>query len=221
MADAQSTEAGAGAGSLSGWAQGSSKGSAADTAALEDAIKSADVVFFDDPFCPYCRRAELALKTEGIDFTLFPIAEHRDALEAKTGKTSAPSVWVKGTFIGGCNDGTEPWHGVMPCIKSGKIKELLEVAESESALKETEPESTAVAVVDSAIKSADVVFFDDPFCPYCRRAELALKTEGIDFTLFPIAEHREALEAKTGKTSAPSVWVKGPFIGGCNDGTEP
>merc|ERR1719277_704578 len=138
MADAQSTEAGAGAGSLSGWAQGSSKGSAADTAALQDAIKSADVVFFDDPFCPYCHRAELALKTEGIDFTLFPIAEHRDALEAKTGKTSAPSVWVKGTFIGGCNDGTEPWHGVMPCIKSGKIKELLGVAESENVLKQAE-----------------------------------------------------------------------------------
>jgi len=95
-------------------------------AALEDAIRSADVVFFDDPACPYCRKAEVALRAEGIDFTLLPIAEHREALEAKTRKTSAPSVWVKGTYIGGCNDGTEPWHGVRPCIESGLIKELLE-----------------------------------------------------------------------------------------------
>mmetsp|Transcript_92186 Transcript_92186/g.231862 ORF Transcript_92186/g.231862 Transcript_92186/m.231862 type:complete len:98 (+) Transcript_92186:99-392(+) len=92
---------------------------------LEKAIASADVVFFDMAGCPFCRMAEEALTAKGIAFQKLPIAGFKPALIEKTGKSSAPSVWIKGTYVGGCNDGTEPWHGVKPMLASGKFEEML------------------------------------------------------------------------------------------------
>jgi len=91
----------------------------------QDIINSEPVVFFDMASCPFCRAAESALNEAGIAFKKVPIADHKATLKTMTGKTSAPSVWVKGTYVGGCNDGTEAWHGVKPMIKSGKFKEML------------------------------------------------------------------------------------------------
>jgi len=63
--------------------------------------------------------------TNGIKYKKIAIAEYKPELKERTGKTSAPSVWIKGTYVGGCNDGTEPWHGVVPMLKNGKFKEML------------------------------------------------------------------------------------------------
>ena len=41
---------------------------------------------------------------------------------------SAPSVWIKGEYVGGCNDGTKPWHGVLPLLSNGKFKQMLAAA---------------------------------------------------------------------------------------------
>ena len=90
------------------------------------AIASGDLVFFDLASCPFCRKAERALKEAGIEFKKLPISEYKAELRARTGKGSAPHVWVKGTYVGGCNDGTESWHGVLPMLQNGKLKEMLE-----------------------------------------------------------------------------------------------
>ena len=92
---------------------------------LADAVASADVVFFDKPGCPYCVQAKTALHGEQIDYKLLQIAEYRAALKEQTGKTSAPSVWIKGTYVGGCNDGTLPWHGVRPMLANGLFRKML------------------------------------------------------------------------------------------------
>eukprot|EP00308_Calcidiscus_leptoporus_P003359 CAMPEP_0119354472 /NCGR_PEP_ID=MMETSP1334-20130426/3469_1 /TAXON_ID=127549 /ORGANISM="Calcidiscus leptoporus, Strain RCC1130" /LENGTH=97 /DNA_ID=CAMNT_0007368037 /DNA_START=15 /DNA_END=308 /DNA_ORIENTATION=+ len=92
---------------------------------VEALIGTHNVVFFDSPSCPYCRKAEAALRQADIEFTKVPIDPYRAALKDMTGKTSAPSVWIKGTYVGGCNDGTEPWHGVLPMLANGKFKEFL------------------------------------------------------------------------------------------------
>ena len=56
------------------------------------------------------RAAEAALQEAGIEFLKIPIdPDYRPALKELTGKGSAPSVWIKGTYVGGCNDGIEPW----------------------------------------------------------------------------------------------------------------
>ena len=62
----------------------------------------------------------------GIDFKMVNIdPEYRPQLKQITGKSSAPSVWIKGTYVGGCNDGTLPWHGVRPMLANGKFREML------------------------------------------------------------------------------------------------
>ena len=92
---------------------------------LSSVVASADVVFFDSPGCPYCARAQTALSSAGISFRKVPISAYRQELHSATGKTSAPSVWVKGTYVGGCNDGTERWHGVLPLLRSGEFQKML------------------------------------------------------------------------------------------------
>ncbi|KAL1521921.1 hypothetical protein AB1Y20_021570 [Prymnesium parvum] len=93
---------------------------------MQPILDSATVVFFDQPTCPYCRAAEAALNEAGVPFKKVPIdPEWRPILRKVTGKNSAPSVWIKGTYVGGCNDGIEPWHGVKPMLMSGKFQEMM------------------------------------------------------------------------------------------------
>ena len=64
--------------------------------------------------CPYCSKAVTALGAAGVEYTAIErTQEMANALLAKTGTTSVPSTWVKGTFVGGCNDGPEDWMGVL------------------------------------------------------------------------------------------------------------
>eukprot|EP00427_Karlodinium_veneficum_P023764 CAMPEP_0169117472 /NCGR_PEP_ID=MMETSP1015-20121227/30478_1 /TAXON_ID=342587 /ORGANISM="Karlodinium micrum, Strain CCMP2283" /LENGTH=175 /DNA_ID=CAMNT_0009180161 /DNA_START=61 /DNA_END=588 /DNA_ORIENTATION=+ len=95
------------------------------SAELEEMLSSADVVFFDMATCPFCAKARGALKDAGIDFKLVPIAEYKPALIAATGKSSAPSVWIKGKYVGGCNDGPEDWQGVLPMLKNGLFEKMM------------------------------------------------------------------------------------------------
>merc|ERR1712113_506512 len=77
---------------------------------------------FDQPGCPFCAKAESSLSGKGVDFTKLNIAEFRDELKNRTGKTSAPSVWVRGQYVGGCNDGPEKWQGVRPLLEKGFLQ---------------------------------------------------------------------------------------------------
>lgn len=93
---------------------------------IDDVISSNDVVVFSSAGCPYCAQAIQALQDAGIEHVeVFRSAQMANELLTKTGKSSVPSVWVKGSYIGGCNDGPQSWMGVVPCIKSGKMMELL------------------------------------------------------------------------------------------------
>eukprot|EP00928_Gymnodinium_smaydae_P069116 TRINITY_DN5249_c0_g1_i4.p1 TRINITY_DN5249_c0_g1~~TRINITY_DN5249_c0_g1_i4.p1 ORF type:complete len:152 (-),score=43.37 TRINITY_DN5249_c0_g1_i4:72-527(-) len=84
--------------------------------ALQQAIDSHDVVMF----------AEVALQKAKVDYKKVEVTpDYKSALIARTGKGSVPSVWIKGEYVGGCNDGTKPWHGVIPMLRSGKFQEML------------------------------------------------------------------------------------------------
>jgi glutaredoxin len=92
---------------------------------LQAEIDAEDVVMFSLDGCPFCKKAEEALADANIKFKRVEIGPFKAALKDKTGKTSAPSTWVKGTYVGGCNDGVESWHGVIPMLASGKMSEML------------------------------------------------------------------------------------------------
>jgi glutaredoxin-related protein len=44
---------------------------------------------------------------------------------ANTNMMSIPNIWVKGKFIGGCNDGPESWMGLTTLINNGELKRML------------------------------------------------------------------------------------------------
>jgi glutaredoxin 3 len=94
---------------------------------VREIIESNDVVIFSRTTCPYCVKAKQLLQEKGIEyFEVIANSTQLEALEAATGQGSVPNIWVKGTFIGGCNDGPEDWMGLSKCLRSGKFQELIE-----------------------------------------------------------------------------------------------
>ena len=93
---------------------------------IDQLISSADIVVFEDPYCPYCIAAKQALTSAGHKFALIAAnSGQRSELRTKTKVSSVPSIWVKGIYVGGCNDGPQSWMGIKKMIASGKLNELL------------------------------------------------------------------------------------------------
>eukprot|EP00442_Polarella_glacialis_P038485 CAMPEP_0115090390 /NCGR_PEP_ID=MMETSP0227-20121206/25387_1 /TAXON_ID=89957 /ORGANISM="Polarella glacialis, Strain CCMP 1383" /LENGTH=201 /DNA_ID=CAMNT_0002481499 /DNA_START=75 /DNA_END=680 /DNA_ORIENTATION=- len=93
---------------------------------MEEEVSGNDMVAFISSACPYCRQAVQALKDAGFTPKVIEAGKGsaiRKELESKTGSSSVPKVWVKGNFVGGCNDGG--LGGVLPLLKNGKIQELM------------------------------------------------------------------------------------------------
>jgi glutaredoxin 3 len=94
-------------------------------AELKAVVDANSVVMFSGSMCPYCTKAAGLLTSKNVKFLEINSSSYRDALYEATGQTSVPSIWVKGTFIGGCNDGPEDWMGLTKCLNNGKFEELL------------------------------------------------------------------------------------------------
>lgn len=98
----------------------------ADSEAASAAVKSADLVLMVKPGCPFCKDAFETLQDNGFKPKVIEATRsHKRGLQTLTGKTSMPSCWAKGTYIGGCNDGNEEGHGVKPMVASGGLKKML------------------------------------------------------------------------------------------------
>ncbi|KAJ2773156.1 Glutaredoxin [Coemansia nantahalensis] len=75
-------------------------------------IASARVRVFAKSTCPYCIRAEAALKKHNVEFALLNIdlrkendgSRIQDCLAELTGQRTVPNVFVNGHHIGGCDD---------------------------------------------------------------------------------------------------------------------
>jgi glutaredoxin len=66
------------------------------------------------------------LKSAGKEFAVVnATSEQRDELFQLTDSSSVPSIWVKGKYVGGCNDGPESWMGIKKILANGKLEELL------------------------------------------------------------------------------------------------
>jgi len=77
-------------------------------------------------------RAKQALDAKGVDYEVVELNQVangyplRAELAEKTGRTSVPAVWVKGAFVGGCNDGG--LGGVLTLDKDGRLDAMLKEA---------------------------------------------------------------------------------------------
>ncbi|CAJ1955519.1 unnamed protein product [Cylindrotheca closterium] len=88
------------------------------------------VAMFSFTTCPFCRRAKDYLDAQGIPYVSMELDELpgnqgneiRASLGRKTRRTSVPSIFVRGEYVGGCNDGP----GLLPLGESGELQRILE-----------------------------------------------------------------------------------------------
>ena len=89
-------------------------------------IHASPLVVFGTDDCPYCHAVEDSLKRAGLKHASHTIGwTERAALRHLTAQRTIPYVFVHGTFVGGCNDGPEPWMGTLPLIRSGRLQAML------------------------------------------------------------------------------------------------
>lgn len=97
---------------------------------IDSFVDSGQVAMFSFTSCPFCRRAKDYLDSESIQYVSMELDELPDnqgneiraMLGRKTRRTSVPSIFVNGQYIGGCNDGP----GLLPLAESGELKNILE-----------------------------------------------------------------------------------------------
>lgn len=105
---------------------GTSGSSSAMADEIKDLVSANAVVLFIDPYCPYCVDAIKTLTAKGVDHkAIEATSSQRAALRSLTGMSSVPSSWVKGQFVGGCNDGPEPWMGIKKMANNGELQKRL------------------------------------------------------------------------------------------------
>jgi glutaredoxin 3 len=94
---------------------------------IDNFISSNTVAMYSFTTCPFCRRAKDALDERGVLYAAIELDELPDGnqiraeLGRRTKRTSVPSVFVKGEYIGGCNDGP----GLLPLMESGEFDRML------------------------------------------------------------------------------------------------
>lgn len=89
-------------------------------------VSSNDIVVFQRDGCPYCDIAVNKLQQSGYIPTIINATQdQRNELSETTKSGSVPSIWIKGKYVGGCNDGPEPWMGITRILKDNKIQKLL------------------------------------------------------------------------------------------------
>lgn len=96
---------------------------------IDSLIVSADIVVFSSDYCPYCSQAVEALNAAGVASRMKVIeasSSHKNTLRSMTGSGSVPSIWIKGKFVGGCNDGPESWMGIRKIINGNKLNDYLQ-----------------------------------------------------------------------------------------------
>jgi glutaredoxin 3 len=87
------------------------------------------VAMFSFSTCPFCRKAKDFLEEKGVAYQVIELDELdgnqgneiRAMLGKRTKRTSVPSIFIGGKYIGGCNDGP----GLMPLAESGELDTLL------------------------------------------------------------------------------------------------
>mmetsp|Transcript_29883 Transcript_29883/g.28761 ORF Transcript_29883/g.28761 Transcript_29883/m.28761 type:complete len:225 (-) Transcript_29883:91-765(-) len=96
---------------------------------VKDFVGNDKVTMFSFTTCPFCRRAKDYLDEKGIEYSTMELDllegnkgnEIRAILGKNTRRTSVPSIFINGQYIGGCNDGP----GLLPLGESGELEKIL------------------------------------------------------------------------------------------------
>mmetsp|Transcript_17733 Transcript_17733/g.22372 ORF Transcript_17733/g.22372 Transcript_17733/m.22372 type:complete len:364 (-) Transcript_17733:246-1337(-) len=116
-------------------------------AQLDKAIQGNAAVMFSWQTCPFCKKAkQLLIEDIGATVTVIELDEDKkvgNALRAelgkRTGRTSVPSIWIGGEYVGGCNDGP----GIIPLEEEGKLRPMLEASGALKVVETPAPKKTS------------------------------------------------------------------------------
>lgn len=65
------------------------------------------VVVYATQTCPYCTMARKLLDGKGVEYELIDVGRDRalwDEMEAKSGRSTVPQIFIGETHVGGCDD---------------------------------------------------------------------------------------------------------------------
>ena len=105
-------------------------------AQVQEEAASAPLVLFTWASSPACKKALELLKETGATVKVVPLDapwdegnKKRAVLGRLTGKSSVPSCWIGGSYVGGCDDGpSEEAPGLVKLAFRGQLKEMLQSA---------------------------------------------------------------------------------------------
>ena len=66
----------------------------------------------------------------------------------------------------------------------------------------------------------DITVYFAPFCPYCGWAKQLLDSKGVEYNMLNVndgAELRAEMEARSGRSSVPQIFINDQHIGGYDD----
>ena len=106
------------------------------TAEVTAAASSAPLVLFTWDSSPACKKALKYIEETGVSPSIVRLDDPWDkgnvmraALGRLTGKSSVPSIWIGGEYIGGCDDGpSDAAPGLVPMAFRGTLQAKLEAA---------------------------------------------------------------------------------------------
>ena len=106
------------------------------TAEVKALASSAPMVLFTWESSPACKKALKLIAETGVSPKIVRLDDpwsegnvKRAALGRLTGKSSVPSIWIGGEYIGGCDDGpSDAAPGLVPMAFRGTLKEKLDAA---------------------------------------------------------------------------------------------
>jgi glutaredoxin 3 len=98
-------------------------------AQVDSFVNNNTIAMFSFTSCPFCRRAKDYMDENNFSYAVMELDELegnsgneiRAVLGRKTKRTSVPSIFIKGQYIGGCNDGP----GLLPLAESGELQKML------------------------------------------------------------------------------------------------
>lgn len=97
---------------------------------IDSFVSKNKIAMYSFTTCPFCRQAKDYFDENGIKYTVIELDELegnkgneiRAALGKRIERTSVPSIFIKGTAIGGLNDGMP---GLIPLAESGELQSML------------------------------------------------------------------------------------------------
>ena len=100
---------------------------------IDEIVASNPCVIFSWTVSPSCKKAKSLLSEIGCSYKAVELNEPwsegnpvRAALGRRTGKSSVPSIWINGKYIGGCDDGpNEDAPGLVKLAFRGTLRPML------------------------------------------------------------------------------------------------